>query len=114
MLCLSLTLLYHVTGYSHTSHHHLYSKAPFYLTDQTLLDIATAWFPVGVPFPLTFLCMPPFRFSIVPVIHSPLLLYIKVVLLWTYSLVQISTTVTPLLVLLSLLLLAVRLHPNYL
>ena len=114
MLCPSLTPLHHVTGYSCTGHRRLHSKAPFYLTDQTLLNIAIAWFPVGVPFPLTFLCMPPFRFSIVPVIHSPLLLYIKVVLLWTYSLVQISTTVTPLLVLLSLLSLTVGLCPNYL
>ena len=87
MLCPSLTLLRHVTGYSCTGYRHLCSKAPFYLTDWTPLDITTTWFPVSVPFPLTFLCMPPFCFSIVPIIHSPLLLYIKVVLLKTYSLV---------------------------
>ena len=114
MLCPSLTLLRHVTGYSCTGYRHLCNKAPFYLTDWTPLDITTTWFPVSVPFPLTFLCMPLFCFSIVPVIHSPLLLYIKVVLLRTYSLVQISTIVTPLLILLSLLSLAVGLRPDYL
>ena len=74
VLCPSLTLLHHMTSYSHTGHHHLCSKALFYLTDQTPLDIASTWSPVSVPLPPTVLCMPPFCFSIIPVIHSPLLL----------------------------------------